>query len=258
MAIRKDPWKQIGRPAYSGVHLMPMELEKRAAVHEKNRERVVAKILADLFCMVKCGHVLPHEPISLGGAEAQSLRGSRTKGTEAAHCAPRQLYVGAWKMQFKLDVSFPERGLAIAALFGETDLLPANFNKADSRLEDAGMAEAFLEAAKTVVLEAPFYDSLNERAVVMAVRKSFYVYRQHTVNALNESLRQLRQKVRDLDRSRIKHSMREKEERKWREQFEITKIYGRTLDDAPGLDEALEVKVIRGLVRIYEEKPEQT
>lgn len=235
---------------------MPYDLEKRAALHEINRQRVVAKLLSDLFCMVKCGYVKAYEPISMGGAESQSLRGTRSGGTEAAHCAPRQIFIGSWKMQYKLDTSFPERGLAIAALFGEADILPSNFNKADSRVEGSGLAEAFLEAAKTVVLEGSLGEELDERSLSMAVRKGFNVYTRHAINAFNDALKQLKDKVRELDRSRINHSLRSKEEAKWREQHAITKVYARTLDDAQGLEDALEIKVLRGLVRIYTVTPE--
>ncbi|HUF05396.1 MAG TPA: hypothetical protein VMM38_14625 [Aridibacter sp.] len=251
MAERSDPWKQIGRPAYTGIHRMPYDLEKRAALHEFHRQRVVTKILTDLYCMVSKGFVKAHEPVSIGGAGEQSLRGSRSSDTQAAHCAPRQIFINARKMQDKLDATFPERGLAIAALFGETDILPSNFNRADSRVEGSGMAEALLEAAKTVVLQGSIGGTFDERAISMAARKAFAIYRQHSVRAFNSALRQLQDKVRELDRSRIKHSLRTREEKKWREQHEITQIYAKTLDDSPGLDEALEMDVLVGLVRIY-------
>lgn len=230
---------------------MPYDLEKRAALHEFHRQRVVAKILTDLYCMVSKGFVKASEPVSIGGAGEQSLKGKRSRDTQAAHCAPRQIFIGARKMQYNLDATFPERGLAIAALFGETDILPSNYNRADSRVEGSGMAVAFLESAKTVVMQASMGASFDEREISMAVRKAFAVYRQHSVKAFNSALRQLNEKVRELNRSRIKHSIRTKEEKKWREQHEITKIYLKTLDDSPGLDEALKMEILTGLVKIY-------
>jgi len=253
MSSRKDPWKKIGRPGYEGVHLLPFDLEKRAATHEFNRERVVAKVYSDLYCMVSCGLVDLTKPISCAGAGSQSLGGSRSRDTEAAHCAPRQLFVGTQKLQDILLLKFPSRALAIDALFGETDILPSNFNKADSRAETCGLSDAFRFGAEVVANEAKLTGSLDQMRMAMAVKSAYTMYRERAESAFKDAQHQLRDKVRDIERSRITHTIRTKEETKWREQLEITRIYSSTLDDSPGLEQAVRPEILTGLARIYSE-----
>lgn len=253
MSSRKDPWKRIGRPGYEGVHLLPFDLEKRAAAHEFNRERVVAKVYSDLFCMVCVGLVDTTKPISCSGAGSQSLGGSRSRNTEAAHCAPRQIFVGTQKLQDILLLKFPSRSLAIDALFGETDILPSNFNKADSRAEACGLADAFRFGAEVVTNEAKMVGSLEQMRMVMAIKNAYMMYRDRAEHAFKDAQHQLKDKVRDIERSRITHTIRTKEETKWREQLEITRIYSSTLEESPGLEEAIRPEILTGLARIYSE-----
>ena len=253
MAIRKDPWKKIGRPEYEGIHKLPFEFERRAEVHESNRQRVVAKVLVDLYLMTVQGMVNRSLPLTVSGAESQSLSGSRSRETEAAHCAPRQLYIGTVRMQDVLQLSFPERGLAVAALFGETDILPKNFNKADSRAEGCGMAEGFRFAAERIVFIAAADGAMDKDRLTIAVKSAHAFYRQAATNALMTSLTQLKSKVDKIAGSRVKHTLRTKEEEKWREQYEITKLYLANVNEGSGLMKAIEPPILEGLIRIYSE-----
>ena len=230
---------------------MPFDLGERAVTHELNRQKAVAKILVDLYCIAVLGLIDVTRPIVVSGAASQSLSGSRSRDTQAAHCIPRQLFIGTQKLQDAFRSKFPERAFAIEALFGETDILPSNFNKSDSRAEGCGLAEAFRFASETVIFDARFSGKLQANDLDKAVRGAFAQYRERAAKAFKESTRQLEQKVREIERSRIQHTIRSKEEMKWREQLEITKAYAQTLGDGDGLEKALKPGVIWGILRIY-------
>ena len=89
--------------------------------------------------------------------------------------------------------------------------------------------------------------------MAMAVKSAYTMYRERAESAFKDAQHQLRDKVRDIERSRITHTIRTKEETKWREQLEITRIYSSTLDDSPGLEQAVRPEILTGLARIYSE-----
>jgi len=253
MAIRIDPWKKIGRPEYEGIHKLPFDFERRAETHEMNRQRTVGKILVDLYLMAVKGFVGQGVPITVSGAESQSLWGSRDSDTEAAHCAPRQLYIGSEKMQDVLRTKFPERGLAVEALFGETDILPKNFNKSDSRAEGCGMAEGFRFAAERVVFAAGIDGALDKEKIAIAIKSAHGFYREYAARALMLALTQLETKVNRIAGSKVKHTLRTKEEEKWREQYGITKLYLSNINQSSGLLTAVDPPILDGLIKIYSE-----
>lgn len=255
MATRQDPWKKIGRPAYEGVHKMPFEMVRRAKTHEANRQRVVAKVLVDLYLMTFHRLLDKTLPISVSGAASQSLFGSRSRETEAAHCAPRQLYIGTERMQDLLFTKFPERSLAISGLFGEADILPKNFNKADSRAEGLGLAEAFRAAAAQVVVSADANKVLTQDQISISVKTAHSLYRRRASEAFRASAKELKRKIDEIRRSKVKHTLRTKEEDKWQEQYDITKVYLDSIHDNEGLLQAVDSTILAGLMRIYSDIP---
>jgi hypothetical protein len=254
MSTRKDPWKSIGRPSYTGIHKMPYDLEHRAFTHESNRQRAVAKVYVDLYCMVVKGFVDPTQQIGVSGAESQSLFGSAAGDTEAAHCVPRQLILGTLRLQDVLHQKMPERSLAVAALFGETDILPKNFNKADSRAEQCGLEEAFRFAAEALVFDAKSTETLQVDQMSISVKTAFSAYKSRAAAAFRSALQELDEKVRRIKNSKVQHVLRTKEEKKWTEQQAIMKLYLKYLPDSTGLMKALDPSILSGIIRVYNEE----
>jgi hypothetical protein len=233
---------------------MPYDLEHRAATHEFNRHRAVAKVFVDLYCMVVKGIIDTNQQIGISGAASQSLLGSKSENTEAAHCVPRQLLIGSKRLQDILFEKMPERSLAVAALFGETDILPKNFNKADSRAELCGLKEAFRFAAETTVFEAMQAKSLDIDSLSLAVKQSFSTYRVRASAAFRHALLELDEKVKKIENSMVKHVLRTKEEDKWREQQAIMRLYLKFSADTGGLLKALEPSILSGIIKVYNEQ----
>ena len=252
MSSRKNPWKEIGRPDYEGVHLMPFDLENRAVQHELNRQRVISQIFLDLYCMAALGLFKKGMPVALRGASSQNLSGSKSDQTEAAHCAPRQILIGTQRPQDILFLSFPERAFVIDSLFAETDILPANFNKSDSRAERNGLKEAFRSACETVITAGHIHGNLDKFLVSTALKNAYEIYKVKAKKAFQYSARRLKDKLDKIQASRVQHTIRSKEKRKWEEQFAITGLYADTLHESAGVSVVLEPGRIEGIFKIYE------
>lgn len=232
---------------------MPFDLESRAATHEQNRQRAVAKVLVDLYCMVVKDFVSPNLPIGISGAASQSLSGSVSSETEAAHCIPRQLIIGTRRLQDLLQARIPERALAVSALFGEADILPQNFNKADSRAEKCGLDEALRFAAESLVFDARSAGSLETEKLSMSVRTAFSVYRTRATAAFRTALLELDEKVKKIENSRVQHTLRTKEKDKWLQQQAIMRFYMQFVHGDDGLILALDPAIVSGIIISYEQ-----
>lgn len=113
-------------------------LREIAVAHEINRQNVVKEILLHVFLMSKLRFFTGQ--VTVGKAASQYLSG--TGNDEAAHCAPGQISAGGRRIQ-DLVIASDELHVAVDNLFGTTDIMNANFNKADSSSEDSGLRQAF-------------------------------------------------------------------------------------------------------------------
>ncbi len=251
MSSRINPWKQIGRPDYKGVHRMPLDIENRAVTHELNRQRVITQILLDLYCMVVVGLIPDGGRVELKGAGSQSLSGSKKDGTEAAHCAPRQILIGARRPQDILFEHFPERGFALNTLFAETDILPANFNKADSRAERNGLKDGFRLACQSILAVANLGGKLEHQNALAEIKKAYAIYRNRANDSFDDSIARLQKKLDDLKNSRIQFSILTDEKDKWQEQKAITEFYQEALRGTQGSSRVLGTHRLTGIFRIY-------
>lgn len=244
MVDRKNPFTQIGFAKYTGIHRMPFALRDRAVTHETNRQRVVGSLLLDLYIMAILGIIPLNSLISLRGANMQSLTGSSANMTQAAHCAPRQLYIGAETPQIILRRVFPERAWAMDILFAETDILPSNFNICDSRAEHYGLSEAFRRACQNVISTARLETKPDISLILISMRNAFAVYQALAAEAYRNSIKKLD------DYLRPKY-LYPKERAKWTEQRQITEQYAETLRDAPGRELAFSKVKGEGLLKEY-------
>lgn len=245
MGERKNPFKEIGYSNYLTPHFMPIQLKERAENHEMNRQRVISKILLDLYLMATKKIIPVGSMVSAHRAVSQSLSGSEKDKSQATHCAPRQIIIGTQSPQELLYIAFPERGFALDALFGETDILPANFNKADSRAERNGLAEGFRNACLTVITDAHIKGKMETHAAQIAVRAAYSGYEVRAHEAFQISIDRLKDK--------LKIKQLPADERKWKEQLAITETYYDVLLKSTGPNEVLDYHTVVGMIRIYNE-----
>lgn len=244
MTERKNPFTEIGFAKYEGIHRMPFALKERAITHEINRQRVVCSLLLDLHLMAVLGIIPKGLPLTLRGAISQNLEGSGENMTQAAHCSPRQLYIGSETPQRLLRKVFPERAWAIDVLFAETDILPSNFNICDSRAERYGLNEAFRNACQYIIAAGHNKPSTDLNVIVIKAESGFSIYRSRAAQAFRQSAEKLKNNLKPK-------YLFPKERAKWTEQLQITEQYIETLRDAPGREAGISRRKSEGLLKAY-------
>jgi hypothetical protein len=122
-----------------------------AASHETNRQSVIKTIFVHLFLMSKY-QIIPG-PLTIGAAKSQYL--SAAGDRQAAHCAPGQLLSNNVPLQRLTNLN-EYLEITLDCLFGVTDDIHSNFNKADSSAEENGLLDAFCNAANRVVQNGRF------------------------------------------------------------------------------------------------------
>ena len=247
MSNRTDPWP-TGYPQ-RGVTLMPFDLPGRSIVHEFNRERTVASVLADVHLMAVRGIIPKGAKVSYEGAHLQSREGH--EGNEAAHCLPRQIVVkGKYLYEFVEDID-PSRALAIKGKFGEADDLPANFNKADSRIERRGLADAFAVACSHALEAGQNGGTFDVGAVLGIVKATYDVFSTQANIAMISASSRINERLTQINAQRGNSPQKQEDLKKYQEQSEITQIYQETLADSPGEKEFNTQSTIEGYIKIY-------
>jgi hypothetical protein len=242
MSDRKNPFIEIGFPEYAGIHMMPFGFLERAVRHENERQRVIASILIELNMMAVIGVIKKTAKISLDGAHFQSLKGSEASDTEAAHCAPRQILVDGKPANEKFKD--PSDGFRLKIMFGETDILPSNFNKCDSRAERNGLAQGFLKACESAITAGHFGGNLQSASIGVSAAAAYEIYQHHAYTAFTNSILRMREKLRPAT---IAH----RDKVRWTEQLLILEKYRETLGNGEGKAEGLSLSKITGLIVVY-------
>ena len=245
MTDRRNPFTEISFAKYEGVHRMPFALKERAIRHETNRQRVVGSLLVELFIMTGFGILPEGLAVTLRGAISQNLEGSSKNMTQAAHCAPRQIYIGAETPQQILQKVFPERAWAFDVLFAETDILPSGFNVCDSRAERCGLNDAFRNACQFIITAGQNAPTTDPKIAVLKADNAFSIYRDHAALAYRESLERLKDRLKP-------RFLFPRERAKWTEQLQITEQYIETLRRAPGKAEGISRQKTEGLIKAYQ------
>jgi hypothetical protein len=250
MADRTNPFLEIGFSEYTGIHLMPFALKERAAKHEYNRQRVVISILLDLHLMTLAGFIGKNATLGLRGAITQNLEGH--EGDAAAHCAPRQLIISGRPPQTILlrpsrnssAKPMPERAFALDILFGETDILPVNFNICDSRAERRGLNSAFLNACRQAIKSGQHGGEMKAEAISTAVNAAFDKYKSDAKTAFQSSVQRLKDKLKP--KYLFPYLLA-----RWTEQLQITEQYAEALASSNIAQQKTDLALIEGLIRIY-------
>lgn len=240
MGTRKNAFNQIGYGS-AAIPRMPTALKEAAIEHEKNRQRVVASILLELCFMRIKGIIENKQLLRLSKAASQSLKGSKEDSTQAAHCVPRQVRFGTETMQEVLFRVFPERAWAISVMFGETDILPVNFNKCDSLAEKKGLEDAFRKACQYAVeIEE---SELIAYSIFTRAENAFAIYKAIATITYRECEKHIKDK--------FKPFLFPQQVKKLTEQQQITEQYAETLRESPGKIEGISMSKIEGLIKIY-------
>lgn len=137
--------RHLTQPPFNGT------IEQIAAQHETNRQSVVKEILVHVFLMSKF-RILPGS-VTVAEAHAQYFRA--TADHQAAHCVPGQIFSNGTPIQ-RLITNNDDLQVGIDNLFGTTDNIHSNFNKADSSSEANGLRTAFGAACNTVIQSGKF------------------------------------------------------------------------------------------------------
>lgn len=158
--------------------------------HETNRQSVVKTIFVYLFLMSK--HKMLNGSLTVGAAEAQYL--SATGVNQAAHCVPGQLFLNGVPIQRLPNLSV-ELEVNLDCLFGATDDIHANFNKADSSAEDSGLRNAFGQACLQVVQRGAFAKFARAEQFLPFINNAFGFYKSLGDAAFTNSINRQRAKA---------------------------------------------------------------
>lgn len=243
MADRTNPFLKIGYSEYVETRQIPFDLKEDATKHEHSRQRVVISILLDLHLMALSGFIARSAAIGLRGAVMQNLEGHQ--GNAAAHCVPRQLIISGRPAQDVLAQRMPERALALAGLFGETDVLPVNFNICDSRAERRGLNSAFLNSSQQVINAGRLGGEIRAESVATVVRGAFDKYKSDARVAFQSSVQRLKDKLKPA--YLFPHL-----QAKWTEQLQITEQYADALaSPADAVQKKTDLTHIKNMIYIY-------
>lgn len=161
----------------------PRTIESRARLHEQHRGRAVASILAELHLMAIVDVFPANCIIDAKKAFWQDFKGSKTKGTQAAHCAPCQITITGKRPEQYIRKYSTVRATELTAMFGKTDkFLPLIFNQCDSRAErivdaggkEKGLVAAFWDACLNAINAGRFGSSLSDADKIVTDIKTAY------------------------------------------------------------------------------------
>lgn len=241
MGTRKNFFDKIGYDA--PIERMPTVLKDAAVRHETNRQRVVGSVLLELHIMMIAGFIENKELLRLGKAASQNTTGNKDDSTEAAHCIPRQIRIGTDTLQDILFRVFPERSWAVGAMFGETDILPVNFNRCDSLAEKKGLEEAFRKACQYAVGFDPDFTKPDANSIFMQMQTAYSIYRNGASTSFLECLQ--------FVKAKFKPFLFPQQLKQLTEQYNILEQYSETLRYCPGKELSISKPKIEGLMRIY-------
>jgi hypothetical protein len=160
--------------------------------HETNRQSVVKTLFVYLFLMSK--HEMLPGLISVGAASSQYL--SATEENQAAHCVPGQLCHNGTEIQKLLGLS-ETLEVTLDCLFGATDDIHSNFNKADSSAEDSGLRDAFGQACNQVVQAGRFAKFGRAWQFLPQIERAFEIYKRLGITSFDTAI--LRQRAKQAE-----------------------------------------------------------
>jgi hypothetical protein len=231
-----------------GDESVPKSIKGRAIWHEGRRQRTIVSILLEIHLMALTS-VIPKSCKSFKVEKAfwQDDEGSGDDDTQAAHCVPRQLVINGKHPHDILMAHSRERRDFMQGFFGKTDLLPANFNKCDSRAERVprvNIAEGFRKACRAAITSGQIGGQLTAQSVGTSVANAYNHYTAHAGQSYTMCIQRLKLK---LTRPSIKPADKEK----WKEQLAITQFYAQEANNRAAFNENVRLAEVDKLLKLY-------
>jgi hypothetical protein len=231
-----------------GDEAVPKSTKGRAIWHEGRRQRVIVSILLEIHLM-SLVEIIPKSCKSFKVEKAywQDDSGAADDETQAAHCVPRQLVInGKHPHDILARYSFDRRDY-MQGFFGKTDLLPANFNKCDSRAErvpQVNIAEGFRKACRAAITSGQIGGQLTPQSVGTSVGSAYSSYTASASQAYTVCIQRLKLK---LSRPNVKPADKER----WKEQLTITQYYAQEVNNRAAFVENVRLAEVDKLLKLY-------
>ncbi len=231
-----------------GDESVPRSAKGRAIWHEGRRQRTIVSILLEIHLMALT-EIIPKscKGFKVEKAYWQDDTGSEDKDTQAAHCVPRQLVINGRHPHDILMKYSRERRDFMQGFFGKTDLLPANFNKCDSRAERVplvNIAEGFRKACRAAITSGQGIGMLTPQSVGTSVAAAYGNYTSHASQAYTICIQRLKLK---LSRPSIKPTDKDR----WKEQLTITQYYAQEVNNRAAFVENVRLADVSELIKLY-------
>ena len=231
-----------------GDESVPRSIKGRATWHEGRRQRTIVSILLEIHLMALT-EIIPKSCKSFKVEKAfwQDDTGCDDKDTQAAHCVPRQLVINGKHPHDILMKYSRERRDFMQGFFGKTDLLPANFNKCDSRAERVplvNIAEGFRKACRAAITGGQIGGTLTPQSVGASVAAAYGSYTSQASYAYTICIQRLKLK---LSRPSIKPADKER----WKDQLAITQYYAQEVNNRKAFVENVRLASVKDLIELY-------
>jgi hypothetical protein len=231
-----------------GDESVPRSTKGRAIWHEGRRQRTIVSILLEIHLM-SLTEIIPKSTKSFKVEKAswQDDSGSANDDTQAAHCVPRQLVINGKHPHDILMKYSRDRRDFMQGFFGKTDLLPANFNKCDSRSERVpliNIAEGFRKACRAAITSGQVGGQLTPQGVGTSVAAAYGHYTSHASQSYTICIQRLKLK---LSRPSIKPADKER----WKEQLAITQFYAQEVNNRAAFVENVRLAAVKDLIELY-------
>lgn len=231
-----------------GDESLPRSTKGRAIWHEGRRQRTIVSILLEIHLMALV-EIIPKSCRGFKVEKAfwQDAWGAADNDTQAAHCVPRQLVVNGKHPHDLVARYSTERRDFLQGFFGKTDLLPANFNKCDSRAERVplvNIAEGFRKACRAAITSGQMSDQQTPQSVGTAVAGAYGIYAAHASQAFTVCIQRLKLK---LTRPMIKPHDKDR----WKDQLAITQYYAQEANNRAAFNENVRLAEVGKLLKLY-------
>jgi hypothetical protein len=231
-----------------GDESVPRSTKGRALWHEGRRQRTIVSILLELHLMA-LAELIPQScrGFKVERAYWQDDSGSSDDETQAAHCVPRQLVINGRHPHEILERYSRDRRDFMQGFFGKTDLLPANFNKCDSRAERVplvNIAEGFRKACRAAISSAQNGGRWTPQSVGTSVAAAYGVYTSHAGQAFTVCIQRLKLKL-------TRPSIKPLDKEKWKDQLTITQYYAQEVNNRKAFTENVRLAAVDNLLKVY-------
>jgi hypothetical protein len=231
-----------------GDESVPKSTKGRAVWHEGRRQRTIVSVLLEIHLMALT-EVIPKscKGFKVEKAYWQDDSGSDDDETQAAHCVPRQLVINGKHPHDILMKYSTERRDFMQGFFGKTDLLPANFNRCDSRAERVplvNIAEGFRKACRAAITSGQIGGKMTAQNVGTSVAGAYGIYTSHASQAFTICIQRLKLKL-------SRPSIKPKDKEKWKEQLTITQYYAQEVNNRAAFVENVRLADVENLLKLY-------